>query len=122
MQDLNCSWGMWAPSEDSGSAARNGRKTNAARRGQSCNMMNGGMDSMMGGVMGFGWLPMLIGLALIIGGIVLLVRMLTPSGSQAASGTSNIVLTVLAVCGGGPLVGVLAMGTARFGTRRSLAA
>ena len=80
-------------------------------------MMNGGMDSMMGGVMGFGWLPMLIGLALIIGGIVLLVRMLTPSGSQAASGTSNIVLTVLAVIGGVALVAVLAMGTMHFGMR-----
>ena len=75
------------------------------------------MDSMMGGVMGFGWLPMLIGLALIIGGIVLLVRMLTPSGSQAASGTSNIVLTVLAVIGGVALVAVLAMGTMHFGMR-----
>ena len=80
-------------------------------------MMNGGTDSMMGGVMGFGWLPMLIGLALIIGGIVLLVRMLTPSGSQAASGTSNIVLTVLAVIGGVALVAVLAMGTMHFGMR-----
>ena len=80
-------------------------------------MMNGSMDSMMGGVMGFGWLPMLIGLALIIGGIVLLVRMLTPSGSQAASGTSNIVLTVLAVIGGVALVAVLAMGTMHFGMR-----
>ncbi len=80
-------------------------------------MMNGSMDSMMAGVMGFGWLPMLVGLALIIGGIVLVVRLLTPSGSQAAGGASNIVLAVLAVIGGVALVAVLAMGTMHFGMR-----
>ena len=80
-------------------------------------MMNGGMDSMMGGVMGFGWLPMLIGVALVVGGVVLVVRLLMPSGPQAAGGISNVILAVLAVIGGVALVAVLAMGTMHFGMR-----
>ena len=75
------------------------------------------MDSMMSGMMGFGWLPMLIGVALVIGGVVLAVRLLTPSGPQGARGISNIVLTALAVIGGVALVAVLAMGTMHFGMR-----
>jgi len=80
-------------------------------------MMNGGMDSMMGGVMGFGWVPVLIGVGLIIGGIVLVVRLLTPSGSRGPGSTNNIILGVLAVIGGIALVAVLAMGTMHFGMR-----
>ncbi len=100
-----------------GIAARNGGKTNAARRGQTSNMTNGSMDSMMSGVMGFGWLPMLIGVALVVGAVILVVRLLTPSGPQATGGVGNIVLTVLAVIGGVALVAVLAMGTMHFGMR-----
>jgi hypothetical protein len=80
-------------------------------------MMSGGMDSMMGGMMGFGWLPMLIGVALVVGGVVLVVRLLTPNGPQAAGGVGNIILTVLAVIGGVALVAALAMGTMHFGMR-----
>jgi hypothetical protein len=79
--------------------------------------MSGGMDSMMGGMMGFGWLPMLIGVALVVGAVVLVVRLVTPSGPQAAGGIGKIVLTVLAVIGGVALVAVLAMGTMHFGMR-----
>ena len=75
------------------------------------------MDSMMGGVMGFAWLPMLIGVVLVVGAVVLVVRLLTSSGPQASGGTGNIVLTVLAVIGGVALVAVLAMGTMHFGMR-----
>jgi len=74
--------------------------------------MNGGMDSMM-----VGWLPMLIGVALVVAGVVLVVRLLTPSGAQPAGGVTNIILTVLAVIGGIALVAVLAMGTMHFGMR-----
>ena len=80
-------------------------------------MMNGGMDSMMTGVMGFGWVPVLIAIALVIGGLVLLARLFAPSGSPTAGGTSNIILAVLAVIGGVALVAVLAMGTMHFGMR-----
>jgi len=80
-------------------------------------MMSGGMDSMMGGMMGFGWLPMLIGVVLVVGGVVLAVRLLMPTGPQGAGGIGSIVLTVLAVIGGVALVAVLAMGTMHFGMR-----
>jgi hypothetical protein len=80
-------------------------------------MMNGSMDSMMGGVMGFGWLPVLIAIALVIGGLVLLARLLAPGGAPAAGGMNNIILGVLAVIGGIALVALLAMGTMHFGMR-----
>jgi hypothetical protein len=80
-------------------------------------MMSGGMDSMMGGVMGFGWLPVLVAVALVIGGVVLLVKLLTPAAGPAAGGIANIVLAVLAVIGGVALVAVLAMGTMHLGMR-----
>jgi hypothetical protein len=80
-------------------------------------MMSGGMDSMMGGVMGFGWVPVLIAAALVIGGVVLLVKLLTRAGTPAAGGIGNIVLAVLAVIGGVALVAVLAMGTMHFGMK-----
>ena len=75
------------------------------------------MDSMMGGVMGFGWLPMLLGSVLVVGAVVLVVRLLTPSGPSASGGIGNIILTALAVIGGVALVAVLAMGTMHFGMR-----
>jgi hypothetical protein len=75
------------------------------------------MDSMMGGVMGVAWLPMLVAIVLLIGGIVLVVRLLVSGEGQSARGGGNIVLTVLAVIGGVALVAVLAMGTMHFGMR-----
>src|SRR2546427_10105772 len=80
-------------------------------------MSGGGMDSMMGGMMGFGWLPMLIGVVLVVGAVALMVRLLTPSGPSASGGIGNIILTVLAVIGGVALVAVLARGTLHFGMR-----
>lgn len=71
-----------------------------------------GMGSMMGGMMGFGWIGALLVLALVIAGVVMLVK--EPGGS-------NILLTVLAVIGGVALLGVAAMtlmhvgGMIRFG-------
>lgn len=76
-----------------------------------------GMDSMMGGVMGFGWLPVLIAIALVIGGVVLLLKLFTPAGGPAAGGASNVILAVLAVMGGIALVAVLAIGTMHLGMR-----
>jgi uncharacterized membrane protein YozB (DUF420 family) len=73
--------------------------------------MNGAMDSMMTGVMGVGWLPVLIGVALIIGGLVLVLKLLPPGEARRAGATSNLILAVLAVIGGIALVAVLAMGT-----------
>jgi hypothetical protein len=76
------------------------------------------MDSMMGGVMGVAWLPALIALALILGGIVWVVRLLTPERQDGARvRTGELVLGVLAVIGGIALVAVLAMGTMHFGMR-----
>lgn len=79
--------------------------------------MNGGMDSMMTDVMGFGWLPVLMGIALIIGGLVLVLRLLSPGRARSAGTTSNLILGVLAVIGGVVLVALLAMGTMHFGMR-----
>jgi hypothetical protein len=81
-------------------------------------MMGGSMDSMMSGMMGFGWLAVLIAVALVIGGVVLLVKLLTPAGAPGAGGIGNIILAVLAVIGGVALVAVLAMGTMHFGIMR----
>jgi hypothetical protein len=78
-------------------------------------MMNG-MDSMMTGVMGFGWLPMLIAVALVIGGAIVLARLLAP-GRQTAASTNSIILGVLAAIGGVALVALLAMGPMHFGMR-----
>jgi hypothetical protein len=80
--------------------------------------MMSGMDSMMGGMMGFGWLAVLVAVALVIGGVVLLVKLLTPAGAPGASGIGNIILAVLAVIGGVALVAALAMGTMHFGMMR----
>ena len=80
--------------------------------------MMGGMDSMMTGMMGFGWLAVLIAVALVIGGVVVLVKLLTPAGAPAATGVGHVILTVLAVIGGVALVAFLAMGTMHFGMMR----
>ena len=72
-------------------------------------MMNESMDSRMGGVMGLAWLPMLLGLVLLIGGIVLLFRLFSPTEPQLEGGTTKVVLAVLAVIGGIVLVGAVAM-------------
>jgi hypothetical protein len=76
-------------------------------------MMSGGMGSMMG-AMAFGWL---IAIILVIGGAVLLVKLLSPTDS-AAGGVGNIIVTVLAVIGGLALVTAVAMGTMHFGMMR----
>ena len=79
--------------------------------------MNGSMDSMMGGVMGFGWVPVLIAIALVIGGVVLLVKLLAPAATPPTGGLNSIILAVLAVVGGVALVALLAMGTMHVGMR-----
>jgi hypothetical protein len=78
--------------------------------------MGGTMESMMSGMMGFAWLPTLLALALIIGGVVLVVKLLVPA-PQDGQGIGNVILGVLAVIGGIALVAVLAMGTMHFGMR-----
>lgn len=75
-----------------------------------------GMSSMMGGAIGFGWLAMSVAVVLVIGGVVILVKLLTPTNS--GTGAGNIILTVLAVIGGLALVSVLAMGTMHFSMMR----
>jgi hypothetical protein len=79
-------------------------------------MMNGTMDSMMSGVMGFGWLPALLALVLVIGGLVMVAHLLRPA-AQEGLGLGNLVLGILAVVGGIALVAILAMGTMHFGMR-----
>lgn len=70
----------------------------------------------MGGAIGFGWLAMSVAVVLVIGGVVILVKLLTPTNS--GTGAGNIILTVLAVIGGLALVSVLAMGTMHFSMMR----
>lgn len=76
-------------------------------------MMEGAMGSMMGWMMGLGWVAALLVLTLLIAGIVLLVRMLARR-DDAQPGTAGvtaamIVLVVLAVIGAVALVGAGAM-------------
>lgn len=61
------------------------------------NMMN--MDSMMGGMMGVGWIGVGIVVLLLIGAIVALVRLLSPSPGVAEGSGLNILLIVFAVIG-----------------------
>jgi hypothetical protein len=81
-------------------------------------MMNGGMiDSMMGGVMGLGWVLAIVAVFLVVTAVVLLMRVKAPGETAGPGGVSNIILTVLAAIGGIALVAVLAMGTMHFGMR-----
>lgn len=76
-------------------------------------MMEGAMGSMMGGMMGLGWVAALLVLILLIAGIVLLVRMLARRDDAqprtAGMTVAMIVLAVLAVSGAVALVGAGAM-------------
>jgi hypothetical protein len=71
------------------------------------------MDSMLGGVLGLGWLPALLAVVLIAAGLMLLMRRFAPDG-RAAGGVAGLILTALAVAGGVVLVAALAAGTLRF--------
>jgi len=71
----------------------------------------------MSGMMGLAWLPALLGVLLIVGGVVLMARMLGPGPDQRPASIANIVLTALAIVGGVALVAALAMGTMHFGLR-----
>jgi predicted membrane-bound mannosyltransferase len=77
-------------------------------------MMTGPVDSMMTGIMGFGWLPVLIAVGLVIAGAVMVASLLRPG--EPAHATGDLVLRVLAVVGGIALVALLAMGP-HFGMR-----
>jgi hypothetical protein len=77
-------------------------------------MMEGGMGSMMGWMMPLGWLAALVLVALVVAGIVLLVRTLARGNGSAQSATTGatvakIALFVLAVIGAIALVGATAM-------------
>ena len=68
-----------------------------------------------------GWARVELGdhtLGQVIGGVVVLVKLLTPAGAPAATGVGHVILTVLAVIGGVALVAFLAMGTMHFGMMR----
>lgn len=69
-------------------------------------MMDGGMSSMMGGMMGLGWIGALILVPLLIGAIVALVRLLSPNVSVAEGSGLNILLIVFAAIG---VLGLLAL-------------
>ena len=75
--------------------------------------MSGATGSMMGAMMGFGWLPMLVGLALVVAVTVVVVQLLVPAGEER--GARTVVLGVLAAIGGIALVALLAMATMHFG-------
>lgn len=62
-------------------------------------MMDGGMGSMMGGMMGLGWIGALILVLLLIGAIVALVRLFSPNVSVVEGSGLNILLIVFAVIG-----------------------
>jgi hypothetical protein len=69
-------------------------------------MMDGGMGSMMGGMMALGWLGVAIVVLLLIGAIVALVRLLSPNVSVGEGSGLNILLIVFAVIG---VLGALAL-------------
>jgi len=66
------------------------------------------MDSMLSGTFGLAWLPALLGVALIVGGVIVAARMLAP-GPEGRISIGNLVLTVLAILGGVSLVAALAL-------------
>jgi hypothetical protein len=77
-------------------------------------MMDGGMGSMMGWMMGFGWLAALAILALVIAGIVLFVNVLagrdrTAQPPTAGISAARLALVALAVIGGIAFVAATAM-------------
>jgi hypothetical protein len=70
-------------------------------------MMQGQMDSMMGGMMAFGWLGVAIVLVLLAGAIVALVRLLSADVSRAGGSGLNILLIVFAAIGVLALLGAV---------------
>lgn len=82
-------------------------------------MMQDGTGSMMGWMMGFGWIAALLVVVLLIAGVVALVRMLGGGNDgqtrTAGATTAKIVLVVLAVIGAVALVGAAAMGLMHWG-------
>ena len=72
-------------------------------------MMNGAMGSVMGWMMGFGWLAALLVIILLVVAIIALVRGMTQSPVAEKQGAGNIVMMVFAVIGVLVLVGALAV-------------
>jgi hypothetical protein len=72
-------------------------------------MMNGAMGSMMGWMMGFGWVAALLVIILLVVAIIALMRGMTQSPVAEKQGAGNIVMMVFAVIGVLVLVGVLAV-------------
>ncbi|MGH8725529.1 MAG: hypothetical protein ACREU1_11775 [Burkholderiales bacterium] len=77
-------------------------------------VMDGGMGSMMGWMMGLGWLAALLVVILLIGAVIAVVLMLRRSDAKeprttAGANAATIVLIVLAVIGALALLGLLAM-------------
>jgi hypothetical protein len=79
-------------------------------------MMQGTMDSMMGGMMAVGWLAIVIVVLLLIGAIVALIRLLSPDISRADGGL-NILLIVFAAIGVLALLGALGVLFMHWGMR-----
>lgn len=77
------------------------------------------MGSMMGWMMGFGWLASLFVLILLVAGVVVLVRMVgrndQPQAKSTGATAAKIVLAVLAVIGAVALVGAGSMAVMHFG-------
>lgn len=69
-------------------------------------MIGGGMGSMMGGMMGLGWVDVAIVVLLLVGAIVALVRLLSPNVTVAEGSGLNVLLIVFAVIG---VLGLLAL-------------
>ena len=61
---------------------------------------------MMAGVMGLGWLPALLAVSLVIGGVIAL---LAPASGPTSAGIGSRILAALAVIGGVALVVALAL-------------
>lgn len=70
-------------------------------------MMDGGVGSMMGGMMALGWLGVAIVVLLLIGAVVALVRLLSPNVKVAEGSGLNILLVILAIIGVLALLGLL---------------
>jgi hypothetical protein len=83
-------------------------------------MMEGGMGPMMGWMMGFGWVVALAILALLIAGVVVLVRTLdrrdrTAQPPTAGTTVARVALIALAALGGIVLVAATAMAVMHAG-------
>jgi hypothetical protein len=70
-------------------------------------MMQGTMDSMMGGMTALGWLGVVLVVLLLIGAIVAIVRLLSPNVGAAEGSGLNILLIIFAVIGVLALLGLI---------------